>query len=177
MFIVLGLYCFKPMICVEVINMHATPPSYGNLFPSVWFIFCAKLGHKCSVVSTMECWVWASGCSSRQVVTREQVLWFLHRKLRPRPSCSRPRYSNVSLLFHHLFHPKHSTLFTFAFLRPCEGDLILIKASFFFQLAMKGPPGPLGLRGRPGPLVGDLNHVSLWFDLFGWTVMTCRHKE
>lgn len=26
---------------------------------------------------------------------------------------------------------------------------------FVFQLAMKGPPGPLGLRGRPGPLVSD----------------------
>lgn len=143
------------------------------LFSSVLFICCAKLGHTCSVVSTMECWVWASGCSSSQVVTREQVLWFLHRRLRLRPSCSRPRYANISFLF----HPKHSTLFTVASLCLCEHHQILIKASFFLQLAMKGPPGPLGLRGRPGPLVGELNHVALLFDLFGWSVMTCRHKE
>lgn len=33
--------------------------------------------------------------SSRQVVIQRQVLWFLHRRRRLRPSCIRPRYTNM----------------------------------------------------------------------------------
>lgn len=35
---------------------------------------------------------------------------------------------------------------------------------FFFQLSLKGPPGPLGLAGRPGPLVrhsSDLDQICI----------------
>lgn len=40
----------------------------------------------------------ASVCSSTQVAIQRQVLWFLHKKHKLRPSCSRPRYTTGCML-------------------------------------------------------------------------------
>lgn len=46
-------------------------------------------------------------------------------------------------------------------LSPAHAEVMwnVCPSPFLLQLSMKGPPGPLGLRGRPGPLVSETGVV------------------
>lgn len=86
-------------------------------------------------------------CSSKLAVIQRQVWRVLHRKLRPRRSCSRPRYSRSDMTSERNAHPQSAGV-----------EQLHFESGFYilFQLALKGPPGAMGLRGRPGPLVRDV---------------------
>jgi len=108
-------------------------------------------------------------------VIRRRDQWCLPKRRKRRLFCNRPRYtSQKPILWCHHAILQHQA-WSDGHFKLCVDNLILIKserclawlkvkwinytAVFFFQLSLMGPPGPLGLTGRPGPLV---RHLSDW---------------
>lgn len=101
---------------------------------------------------------------------------FLHRKPRRQPSCLRP--GSVPILIPHFqciecshsgkwffIHSHHLFVNT----TTCPNHILILRC-WYFQMALKGPPGPMGFTGRPGPHVCFL--LKSLFQIFVTSLQT-----